>query len=101
MHFEKILDRPRAFKTLAEACAHLAAMEKIARERPDLIAKFSAEGESIAKAAADAETAKRQTPRAVEDFEALVSGIAKRDGIPKHAAMERACEEHPRAFTAY
>lgn len=111
MQVQKIQrDEPRSFSTFEDACTYLrtvqgmsplAAMEAAADAHPSLIAKYNAEGESIAKAADAEAAAKRRKPRAVEDFELIVAGIAERDGVPKHVALERAREENPGKFKAY
>ena len=110
MEFEKITrEQPTSFDSLEGAMqflreqgmTKLAAMEKAAGRHPELVTKFNAQGAEIAKAAADAEAAKRQMPRAVEDFEMIASGIRERDGCSAHVALERARKEHPEKFKAY
>jgi hypothetical protein len=110
MHYEKITKRPRSYVTFEDACAHLAkvhglsklnAMEKAAERHPDLVKRYNSEGAEIAKAAADSEAATRRTPRAVDDFEEIVAGIAKCDGVPKYVAMESAREAHPEEFERF
>ena len=68
--------------------------------RPDLLAKYRQEGEEIAKAHAEA-AAPRPVSKAVADFDDIVSEIAKRDGCPRHVAMERARVRYPALFKAY
>ena len=101
MEFEKIIERPRSFATLEEACAHLAKMEAAARDRPDELARFNAEGLREAAEAAEQIAKARATPPAVAVFNKRVDQITARDRITKLAALERARVEHPDEFDAY
>jgi hypothetical protein len=91
-----IRDEPVSFASFEDACAHLAkvhglsklaAMEKVADAHPDLIAKFNAAGEEIAKAATEA-AAPKPVAKAVTDFDKRVTEVMARDKVGKLAALE-------------
>lgn len=103
-------DTPHPFNTLEDAVAYLqsvqgmtklGALERAGEQHPDLVRKFNSDGEQIAKAAADEAAKARRKPKAAEDFEGIVSSIAKRDGLQRHRALEIARLEHPDQFEAY
>ena len=84
-----------------EGCPQYIAMSKAAATHPDLLTKYQTEGDaSIAKAADDL-AKRRGRPVAVQRFEMIVDGIATRDGVARHVAMQRARRENPDAFAAF
>ena len=102
------MNEPMSFATFEDACAHLAkmhgmsrssAMSAAAREHPDLLAKYNAEGEQIAKRAADA-ARPQPVKKAVLAFEDRVDEIAKSRGVPRHTAMRAARQRFPDEFAA-
>ena len=112
MDFEKITyarERPLSFATLGDCVSFLMgqqgysrldAMEKVARDAPDLVEKFNREGEAIAKSIAEA-NAPRPVAKAVADFDKRVAEIQARDRCSKLAALEKAAREYPAEFSAY
>ena len=102
-------DKPLSFDTFEDACAHLAkvhglsklgAMEKAAREHPDLVEEYNHVGIEIAKNAAEA-AAPRPVPLAVSNFNKRVTEVMARDKIDRLGAMEKVTKEFPAEFDAY
>ncbi|XSG83189.1 MAG: hypothetical protein ACPW61_05265 [Methyloligella sp. ZOD6] len=75
-------------------------MQKVARDRADLLEKYNQAGRAaFAKA-----TAPRPAPKvakAVQDFRQIADKIASERKISRTAAMQIARKEYPDAFAAY
>ena len=100
----------RGFDTLEDAMEYLrtdhgltklGALERVAREHPQLVRKYNLDGERTAKAAAEEIAKLSATPQAVVDFEKCVAEIMANDNLPMLAALEKARVDYPGAFRAY
>lgn len=97
MDYQKIIEHPRAFATLADACAHLAELEKVAAERPDLVEKYRDGG------IVEPQPVRRVhvTPPEVVRFDDATRQVMARDGVDKLTAMQTVVREQPRLFEEY
>jgi hypothetical protein len=104
-------DESATFDTFEEACAHfekrglseIAAMSAVAREHPDLLAKYNAEpAPEVAKAEPghthDWSRTKDESRDHEFAFDAIAHGIHMRENVPKHIAMRLARQRNPKLF---
>jgi len=82
-----------------EGCGRLSAMEKAARQHPDLLQKYQTEGQQRAEKALQRMPSPRPAP-ALLAFRRIVDEIARRDNISPLEAMTRARAEFPEEFLA-
>ncbi|MBI2584469.1 MAG: hypothetical protein HYW28_01115 [Rhodospirillales bacterium] len=111
-HMQKIMTRetqPISFDTLQEAMQYLQrngmgrtdAMSKAAREHPDLLKAYNAEGETRVHKALDTSLTIMTRPPAVRQFQDLIREIKTRDGCDSVTALRRAKAEDPELFARY
>ena len=106
MDFQKITDKPLAFDSFENAVEHLKkvnrcsgteAMRKAADAHPRLFEAYQEAGMVSSRPKLE----KAAKPQAVQEFNLIVDGIAKRDKVSRVEAMRRATREEPGAFRRY